>query len=171
VTGVQTCALPIWTLGGQQVGRAAIAGWRELLQPALTGGAPAAALWPFDGDLGSLLARGGVVVVETYPAEVYGHLGVRLGARWGGGKRSPAARRANAPVLRRAASELGVVLDPSLAGVVDAGFPEPAGDDGFDAVVGLLGVLEVVCGGRPAGEPACPRIRGVEGWILGQAPA
>lgn len=40
-----------WTLGGNQVGKAAIAGWREIVAPARLRGAH---LWPFDGRLDDL---------------------------------------------------------------------------------------------------------------------
>jgi hypothetical protein len=43
------------------------------------------------------------------------------------------------------------------------------GDDAFDAVVGLFGMLEVVLGRREPGESKGEQIRDVEGWILGQA--
>ena len=75
------CAL-FWTLGGQQVGKAAITGWRWLLAPALRTGRDLA-LWPFQGNLDELLARNRFVVTETYPAEFYRHL--RLNVK--GGKR------------------------------------------------------------------------------------
>jgi hypothetical protein len=50
---------------------------------------------------------------------------------------------------------------------VEEGFPE--GDDSFDAVVGLFGMLEVALGRREPGEPQDEHIRDVEGWILGQS--
>src|SRR4051812_36449513 len=50
------CSL-FWTLGGNQVGRAAISGWRDVVRPAMERGA---ALWPFDGTLAELAAREGV---------------------------------------------------------------------------------------------------------------
>ncbi len=70
------CAL-FWTLGAQQVGKAAITGWRDVLAPALQAGVDLA-LWPFQGSLNELLARHRFVVAETYPAEVYGHLRLDL---------------------------------------------------------------------------------------------
>lgn len=41
------------------------------------------------------------------------------------------------------------------------------GEDRFDAVVGLLGMLDVVLGNRRPGEPEDDTTR-IEGWILGQ---
>jgi len=55
-----------WTLGGNQVGKAAICGWRDVFAPALRGGGPVS-LWPFDGALPSLLVPGNVVVAESTP--------------------------------------------------------------------------------------------------------
>jgi hypothetical protein len=164
------CAL-FWTLGGSQVGKGALSGWREVLQPALRDRAPPA-LWPFDGPLAELLGRGGVVVAESYPAELYGHLGLRFGRAQGGGKRSPAARRRNACRLVEVCRELRVRLSDRLDGAIRSGFGDrPSGEDRFDATAGLLGMLNVVHGRRAPGEPADPRVRAVEGWILGQATA
>jgi hypothetical protein len=68
------CSL-FWTLGGNQVGKAAISGWRTILQPAMREGAM---LWPFDGSLAELSQSNRLVLCETYPAEAYGHIGVRF---------------------------------------------------------------------------------------------
>jgi hypothetical protein len=35
--------------------------------------------------------------------------------------------------------------------------------------VGLLGMVNVLRGGRPPGAPDDPVVRRIEGWILGQA--
>src|SRR5207248_4937610 len=65
-------ACPVfWTLGANQVGRAAIIGWRDVIAPALCSDRPPV-LWPFDGCLNDLLKPGNIVIVETYPAECYG---------------------------------------------------------------------------------------------------
>ena len=71
------CAL-FWTLGGQQVGKAAISGWTQVLAPALRrlGDNPSISIWPFSGCLADLLQPGSTVLAETYPAEYYAHLGV-----------------------------------------------------------------------------------------------
>ncbi len=157
------CAI-FWTLGGQQVGKAAITGWRDLLAPTLRSGVDLA-LWPFEGKLDELLTRHRLVVAETYPAEVYGHLGLDLR----GGKRRQAVRRANAAALLVGAEAAGVDVAPALAAEIGDGFGANAsGEDRFDAVVGLFGVLNVVLGRRPSGEPDDPVIRRTEGWILGQ---
>jgi hypothetical protein len=81
-----------WTLGGNQVGKAALSGWREFVQPLLNQG-DHVGLWPFDGPLVDLLQSRSSVIVETYPTEFYGHLGVRFGSGKGEGKQSPRARK------------------------------------------------------------------------------
>jgi hypothetical protein len=155
-------------LGAQQVGKAAIAGWRDVLGPALEKRKDVY-LWPFAGPLEDLLARDGVVVAESYPAEFYGHLG--LAFRPGrGGKRHRAARAANAAALLAWAATNPVTFSDELVEALRDGFGETAtGEDRFDAAVGLVGILNVLLGNRPAGDPPDEATRRVEGWILGQA--
>ncbi len=166
-------AFPLfWTLGGQQVGKAAISGWRQVLttQGELL---PGVSLWPFCGTLHHLLRAGRVVVVETYPAEYYSWLGVRFSPRRPGarvGKRQQDERAANASVLLAWAEAAGVNLHESLRQAILDGFgASPQGEDAFDAVIGLFGMLEVVLQRRPLTEPQDEAIRNVEGWILGQS--
>jgi hypothetical protein len=108
-----------WTLGGSQVGKAAIAGWRDLLAPALRAGLDVA-LWPFHGPLDALLAHHRFVVAETYPAEVYGYLDLAL--RPYGGKRSQIARRANTASLLAQLRRLGVEAEPAARAEIADGF-------------------------------------------------
>jgi Protein of unknown function (DUF429) len=168
-TSDRPAACPMfWTLGSNQVGKAAITGWRDLLTPARQGGLDVA-IWPFDGPLGDLIDRHRFVVAETYPGEVYGHLGLAL--RSHGGKRRQTARAVNACRLLDWADPLEIAAAPGLAAEIAAGFGSDAGaDDRFDAVVGLFGLLNVVRGARPSGEPDEPVVRRIEGWILGLAP-
>src|SRR5262249_60027664 len=102
------------------------------------------------------------VVAETYPAEFYGHLGVGFPAGRAGqrsGKRVQADRRANTAVLLAQAAQLCIAVDPALRSEIQKGFgPSPDGEDPFDAVVGLLGMLNVLPGGRPSGEPNTPEV-------------
>jgi hypothetical protein len=159
-----------WTLGGNQVGRAAIAGWRELLAPARRAGGDLA-LWPFDGALADLLGRRRLVVAETYPGEVYGHLELRSPLRARGGKRRQIARAACARNLLAWAERAGVALTPELRADITSGFgPDVDAEDRFDALVGLFGMLNVILGRRPSGEPDAAAVRGIEGWILGLDP-
>lgn len=58
-----------WTLGGKQVGKAALIGWRDVLVQAVQENT--VRIWPFDGNIISLLQSGCIIVAETYPAEFY----------------------------------------------------------------------------------------------------
>jgi hypothetical protein len=154
-----------WTLGAQQVGKAAISAWRDVLGPALRRGEDVA-IWPCDGTLAALLRPGRIVVAEVYPGECYAHLEAAPGR---GGKRTQAGRIVAGQGLLRWAARAGVRLDPALHHMLEGGFgARPDGDDPFDTVVGLLGALNVVLGLRAPGEPQGERVRRVEGWILGQ---
>ena len=154
------CAL-FWTLGANQVGKGAIVGWRDVLAPALRDDKNVA-LWPFDGRLDDLLQPGKIVIAETYPAECYGWF-FSEPLR---GKGKLEARRGVGPHFLNWAINRGVALEDSLRSKIEAGFPE--GDDAFDAVVGLFGMIEIVTGRRQAGDPSDNGIRKLEGWILGQ---
>jgi hypothetical protein len=153
-----------WTLGANQVGKGAIVGWRDVLAPALNSGRDIL-LWPFDGHFEDLLVTGKIAIVETYPAECYGWF--LPGPLRGKGKLE--ARRAVGSHLRKWALSFDLILEPTLLGMIEKGFPE--GDDAFDAVVGLFGMIEVVTGMRQPGEPSGDRIRKLEGWIFGQVAA
>jgi hypothetical protein len=169
--GRRPAAPLFWTMGGQQVGKAAISGWRQVLAPALrqVDHSMPVAIWPFSGGLTEILRPGVTVLAETYPAEYYAHLGVKF-SRPTGGKRSQAARRGGAEALLDWANEARVSFTPELSAALQDGFgPAPAGEDAFDAVVGVLGMLNLILGLRPLEEPAGQRLRKVEGWILGQS--
>jgi hypothetical protein len=172
-----------WTLGGQQVGKAAISGWKEVLQPALLGinelSLSNVYFWPFSGGIESLLVPGATILVESYPAEYYRRLGLsfnpphRAVSHTPGekrfGKRSQAARKANAGRLFgwTAANELQ--LDPGLQDGIQDGFGcAPVGEDMFDAAVGLFGMLDAILHPSRFHEPAAEEIRRIEGWIFGQ---
>ena len=150
-----------WTLGGNQVGKAALSGWRELILPRLDH----VRLWPFDGPLAALTGEG-VTLVETYPGDVYARLGIPFRPL---GKTSQAGRQRAAPYLARWIAERPVTVSPALAERIADGFgPAKSGEDPFDALVGLFGMLDVVDGRRPEGVPDDPAVRETEGWILGQ---
>ena len=161
-----------WTLGGQQVGKAAINGWQTAIVPGLRTNQFSVSIWPFSGALFELFRPGELVIAETYPGECYHHLGVTFSPSRPGrksGKRIQQDRRANASVLDRWAMKHKVQLTSELQAVINDGFgPKPAGEDPFDAVVGLFGMLGVVLNYRTEGTPDDDRIRQVEGWILGQ---
>jgi hypothetical protein len=160
--GSRRAACPLfWTLGANQVGRAAIIGWRDVLVPALSDKKPAL-LWPFDGSLDSLLKPGNTVIVETYPAECYGWFFQGQPLK---GKGKLEVRRRIGPTLLNWAKSAKVALDPELQCTIEDGFPN---DDAFDATVGLFGMLEVLTNRRGSGAPDKEKIRKLEGWIFGQ---
>lgn len=153
-----------WTLGANQAGKAAIGAWRGMLLPALASGTRLR-LWPFEGPLAALATPGALVLAETYPAECYRHIGVRLA----GSKRSRAVRAAAAPALSAWAGAAGVKLAPALAAAIADGFgADAAGEDRFDCVAGLFGVLNVLLGRRAEAYPTDPVLLRWEGWVLGQ---
>ena len=155
-------APPFWTLGANQSGKAALSAWQEVLLPA---DPQATRLWPFEGELAALLLFGITVIAETYPAEAMRHLGLRMG----GSKRRQADRAALAGGLAAAMVRLDVVPERAMADTVRDGFgADAAGEDRFDCTLGVLCVLNVVQGHRPAFVPDDPWIRRWEGWVLGQ---
>lgn len=160
----RSAACPLfWTVGGNQVGKGALAGW-EMLRAHPP---DALSFWPFDGAFDELLESRQTVVAETYPAEFYGHLGLPRVVS----KRRHASRTTHAARLRAAADELGIRLSPGLRAQVDDGFGATAhGEDAFDAFVGLVGMINVISGRRQSGEPSDDEhVKTVEGWILGQS--
>lgn len=154
-----------WTLGGKQVGKAAIAGWQSVIAPAVHQGA---ALWPFDGSLHALILERECVIAETYPAQACVQLGLQPPGR-GWSKRKRTDRQAQAFAIRNWAQDRSVELSLGLRAALDDGFGERSvGEDGFDATVGLLGMLDVATSVTPDGCPDNAEVRHVEGWILGQ---
>ena len=87
----------------------------------------------------------------------------------GTSKTSQASRRAEAPRLLHWCAERDVELDRQLQHEIEDGFrPRKSGEDPFDAVVGLLGMIETLSLG---GEPPLPgdqAVRDVEGWMFGR---
>lgn len=156
-----------WTLGGQQVGRAAISGWRDILIPALHRDAMSLGLWPFDGQLCELLDEYMTIAAETYPAEAYRHLG--FPPHWTG-KRNQEKRRQREPDILTWAKRANVVLDAQLIGCIQDGYgSREDGEDPFDATIGALAMIDVVNGRREEGFPKDKAIQQIEGWIFGQA--
>lgn len=153
-----------WTLGANQSGKAAIAAWRDWLAPGLAAGAPYA-IWPFEGGLHELLAPGRAVLAEVYPAEALRHLGLVMR----GSKRVQADRAALGTALLAVMAARRVDPSPSLGAMAEAGFgADAAGEDRFDSVIGLLGLIGVLDGLRPDFVPQDASIRAWEGWVLGQ---
>lgn len=170
-TADRRAACPLfWTLGGNQVGKGSIAGWRECVQPMVDEGGDIG-LWPFDGPLLALLGSRSTVIVETYPTEFYAHLGFRLGGAKGNGKQSPSARRAVSKHLLMMAAQLGCEFTTAAHEGVTGGFGSGRdGEDPFDAMVGVLGILKCLHASELIDAPADPAVQSIEGWILGQRP-
>lgn len=164
-TATRPAGAPLfWTLGANQTGKAAIAAWRDWLGPELRGAKPPA-LWPFMGDFKALLAEHAMVIAETYPAEALRHLGLRLA----GSKRRQSDRVAlAAPVLAALHDLNGVPTEGLRRAIMDGFGADAAGEDRFDALVGVLGVINVLEGRRTDGIPDDPWLRRWEGWVLGQ---
>jgi hypothetical protein len=184
--GRRAAAPLFWTLGGQQVGKAAIIGWRDVLAPALVQTQIPFFIWPFSGNLVRLLQPGRVVAAEIYPTEFYSHLDIQfpistsnagqtLSRRNSGhGKRSQAGRRANAQTLLAWARRADVHLAPQLEEDIRSGFgPRAQAEDPFDALIALFGILNILLGfqvpeSQQLPPEILPTINQVEGWILGQ---
>jgi hypothetical protein len=162
----RNAACPLfWTLGANQVGKGAIVGWRDVLQLLIRSLNDKVRIWPFDGSLETLLDVPGVVIVETYPAEIYGHLGITLGKE---GKRKQKVRQDAALAMIQWAGKAGVDITQSRSMIEDGFGTDPDGEDKFDAVVGVMGMLNVILGFRQTGEPRDEFVGKIEGWILGQ---
>jgi hypothetical protein len=74
-----------------------------------------------------------------------------------------------ATALRDAMATLHVSPNATLAEMIQAGFGADApGEDRFDSLIGLLGLIGVLDGKRPDFVPEDPMITSWEGWVLGQ---
>jgi hypothetical protein len=150
-----------WTVGARQVGKAALAGWQDVLIPALKRNAR---LWPFDGPLASLDSNT-LTVAETYPAEAYHQIGLRRPV----GKRSQQGRRFACHGMLEWASRHRVSFAAEIKQSMLNGFGAGGeGEDPFDALVGLCGMIEVVDGRRAEAPDLTALSRNREGWIFGQ---
>ncbi|MGB6400199.1 MAG: hypothetical protein WBF73_31625 [Bradyrhizobium sp.] len=150
-----------WTVGPKQVGKAALSGWQEVLIPALE---RQARLWPFGGPLSSLDSNV-LAIAETYPAEAYQHIGMARTIR----KRSQQGRRAAGYIMLEWASRHQVQFKPAIEQFVRRGFGAGKdGEDPFDAIAGLCGMIEVSDGRRAEAPVSMTFSKCSEGWILGQ---
>ena len=138
------CSL-FWTLGGNQVGKAAIDGWQNVVRPALAFGA---SLWPFDGPLKHLSSLNGCIICETYPREGYNHLGIAFRPSESK-KKQEHRRRAMAHIGSWAEKRAIKLTAQAMAQVIDGFGASKSGEDAFDALAGLLSIIEVVEGRRP----------------------
>ena len=150
-----------WTVGAKQVGKAALSGWHDVVIPARARGAR---LWPFDGAL-SALSSHVLTLTETYPAEAYQHLGMNRTVK----KRSQDGRKAAGVAMLAWASRHHVTLPEEIETQITSGFgAREDGEDAFDALAGLCGMIEVADGRRAEAPDAMASWIRHEGWILGQ---
>jgi hypothetical protein len=85
------------------------------------------------------------------------------------GKRTQAGRKEGCAVVRVWASRHRIKFAPGIEQLMQDGFGVPGdGEDPFDALVGLCGMIEVVEGRRAEAPAAPPLSFPREGWILGQ---
>lgn len=166
--GDQRAACPLfWTIGPNQVGKAAINGWKEVLVRALSSKTMRTALWPFDGEITHLLERFECVLCETYPAVAYRHLGCSFAPRES--KRIQGHRKSKGQQLRAWFDAREYQPTRDVVAEIENGFGESAtGEDRFDAFVGLLSMIDVITGPGVARVPTEAYIRRWEGWILGR---
>ena len=82
------------------------------------------------------------------------------------------AQRQNAPPAHRYSGRLAPINPArrqSAPGAIADGFgSDAAGEDRFDSLIGVLGLIGVIDGWRPDFIPPDPMIRHWEGWVLGQ---
>lgn len=157
------CSL-FWTLGGNQVGKGALSGWREIVLPALQRGA---LLWPFDGTLIKLAGAPGVVLAETYPAEAYRMVNARF--RHGESKKRQSDRKTKGGPIVAWAKRHEIVFSADANTALANGYGSGKdGEDRFDATMGLLKMIEVVEHRRPERTEQPSGVADWEGWILGR---
>ena len=165
------CSL-FWTLGGNQVGKSALLGWREVIGPELNKRQESTRLWPFHGELKALLQPGVMVATETYPTEYH----KRIFGQALRGKRYAMKRREIAPAWLETAHHCGIRIDRKLRRQILSGFTESnledverrdENDDAMDATIGLFGMLASLQDYGSWMEPSDEKIRRIEGWILG----
>jgi hypothetical protein len=164
IEGKRTACSIFWTLGGNQVGKGALTGWREIVRPALDRGAR---LWPFDGTLKHLESKPGLVLAETYPADAYRDVGAGFGP--GESKRRQLDRKTKAPAILSWADTADVCLADVEAALRDGFGGSAHGEDAFDALLGLFKMIEVVKGSIPEASKALSLSQVAwEGWIFGR---
>ncbi len=112
------------------------------------------------GSHGNLCATSVVRILHPYPS-------VRFAVKRKnplGSKRNRDDRKKFGAFPRQWADAQGVMLENCLTEQIQNGFPQ--GDDAFDAVVGLFGMLQVCLGERGSGEPKeARRLFGGHGYL------
>jgi hypothetical protein len=169
VPGAMPAAAPLfWLVGAQQVGRAALTAWQEVIAPLMQ--LPHVRLWPMDGHLGDLAQAGHTVIAEAYPRAAYEWPLALPGGRWSKRRQADRALRGRHALDWAAACGVPMEIDGALRDVMLDGFGSaPTGEDAFDSVMGALQVVAVLEGLVPDMPPdLSPEERAVEGWILGR---
>jgi hypothetical protein len=108
-----------WTVGANQVGKAVIDGWQNVIRPALNRGA---GLWPFQGGLTELSKSGNCILCETYPQEAYSHVDIQFTFRRGEGKSSQQTRRTVGKSILTWAERQSVNLRDNARDAIKDGF-------------------------------------------------
>ena len=157
----RACSI-FWTLGGNQVGKAAIVGWRDVIIPVLHRAGNSVGIWPFDGTMSELLKSKRLTIAETYPAEYYQWFTKDRVVKTNVTSRIEFCAHL-LDWLHKHESELLATDD--MKREIRSGF---ADDDRFDSVVGLFAMLQVVLGERPVKELHDQVAQTIEGAILGR---
>ena len=149
-----------WTLGGKQVGKGMITGLEELILPNLDD----ISIWPFDGPLSDLEKLNKPVICETYPGAAYEMIGIN---RQHLSKTNQESRKQTIPAITKWHKNRTVKFDEGLLELIENGFgSQKDGEDRFDALLGLIKMIDVASGHIPERTKSLPDIE-VEGWILG----
>lgn len=153
-----------WVLGAKQVGKAAITGWMEVLQPLAN--QSQVGFFPFGGDLKTLCQQHQTVVAESYPALSYQMIGL---PRSGWSKRNQNDRRSFAGTILSWIRSRRIELTTESLEEIHDGFGQDAdGEDRFDAFMGVLAMIEVTTG-RINASPVLTKLQSLlEGWMLGK---
>lgn len=169
VPGAMPAAAPLfWLVGAQQVGRAALTAWREVVQPLAA--LPHVRLWPMDGYLPALAVPGTAVIAEAYPRAAYEWPLGLPGGRWSKRRQADRAVRGRHALAWAEGCGIAMEIAPALSARMHDGFgPAASGEDPFDSVMGALQVIAVLDGLVPdAPDGLGAEQRAVEGWILGR---
>jgi len=107
---------------------------------------------------------------RLYPQEAYAHVGVHFPP--GRSKRAQEDRRTASAAVLAWAKRYGVIFSGHAREQLLDGFgPSKSGEDQFDALIGLLSMIEVVDGRRREGGLPTASTVAWEGWNLGQTAA
>ena len=151
-----------WTMGPQQCGKAAQAGWRELARPVAL--EREAGLWPFEGGLSRLLAERRLVLAETYPAECYGQV-LSIKGRFSKQRRDD--RLALAPRSRRSPPSSTSTSGRSRRPWGAASTTSTVRTTASTPRSACWPCSPSCAAGAGTGRPTRPPSRSLEGWMLG----